>query len=356
MLIRRAVIEQVGLFDEGFFLYYEETDFCRRARRAGWKCYFVASAAINHLESVSTGMLDDTRRMPRYWFDSRHRYFVKHHGRGYALACDSASLAGHVIGRTKRLLLRRPREGRPHMVRDLMHSTLRNVVLADASQFTDQGQQLTQATEPDPGNPAQARSAGDDERDGNHRPGGGSGGNGADHRKADEMRLLELVVEDFATYDRDLTEPGFWALLTHRVGTRIAELPGGVGRGVLDAAYRAAFTGVDWVWGIHLPRSVEVGRRVRLWHNGCMLLRARRIGNDVHIRHDTTFGPLRARGKANDEDLPVIDDRADIGSGACIMGAVEVGHDAVIGANSVVLKSVAPHSTVLGVPARPVPT
>jgi len=216
---------------------------------------------------------------------------------------------------------------------------------------------LTHAINSDASNPAQADSASSSsERDTNHRPVGASGGNGADHRSAAEMRLLELVAEDFATHDRDLTEPGFWAMLTHRIGTRIATLPEGVGRGVLDTAYRAAFTGVDWVWGIHLPRSVEVGRRVRLWHNGCMLLRARKIGNDVHIRHDTTFGPLRARGKTRDEELPTIEDRADIGSGACIMGAVEVGHDAVIGANSVVLKTVAPHSTVLGVPARPIPT
>jgi serine O-acetyltransferase len=87
-----------------------------------------------------------------------------------------------------------------------------------------------------------------------------------------------------------------------------------------------------------------------------MLLQARKIGNDVHIRHDTTFGPLHITSRPRDEDLPVIEDRADIGSGACIMGGVAIGHDAVIGANSVVLKPVAPHATVLGVPARPIPT
>ena len=96
------------------------------------------------------------------------------------------------------------------------------------------------------------------------------------------------------------------------------------------------FTAVDWVWGIHLPRSVQVGRRVRIWHNGCMVLSARAIGNDVHIRHDTTFGPaprLRAtrHARAPLEELPVIEDRADIGSGVCVLGAVTVGHDAMVG-------------------------
>jgi N-acetylglucosaminyl-diphospho-decaprenol L-rhamnosyltransferase len=346
MLVRRAVFEQVGLFDEGFFLYFEETDFCRRAGQAGWKTYFVASAEINHLESVSTGMLDETRRMPQYWFDSRHRYFIKHHGRMYALACDGASLAGHVIGRTKRHLLRRPPEGRPHIVRDLMHSTLRNVVLAKPGEFDDRGQGLA----PD------APDAGATTRDSASKMHSHGKGNGVDTRSAKEMSLLELLAEDFATYGRDLAEPGLWAVMTHRIGSRIAAIPNGATRGILDLIYRTAFTGVDWVWGIHLPRSVELGRRVRLWHNGGMLLRARSIGNDVHIRHDTTFGPLRDSGADGSEALPVIEDRADIGSGACVMGGVAVGHDAVIGANSVVLKAVAPHSTVLGVPARPIPT
>jgi serine O-acetyltransferase len=44
----------------------------------------------------------------------------------------------------------------------------------------------------------------------------------------------------------------------------------------------------------------------------------------------------------------------DIGVGACILGALTVGHDSVIGPNTVVLKNVAPHSTMFGIPARPV--
>jgi serine O-acetyltransferase len=51
---------------------------------------------------------------------------------------------------------------------------------------------------------------------------------------------------------------------------------------------------------------------------------------------------------------PIIEDRVDIGSGACILGDVTVGHDSVVGANSVVVRSFPPHTTVFGVPARPV--
>jgi serine O-acetyltransferase len=176
-----------------------------------------------------------------------------------------------------------------------------------------------------------------------------------DGRPAEELGLRELLAEDFATHARDLLQPGFWAVAAHRVGRRATNVEMRPARLALEAAYKMAFTGIDWIWGINLPRSVELGRRVRLWHNGCMLLNARSIGNDVHIRHDTTFGPARGTdGTAG--TLPVIEDRADIGSGACVLGGVRVGNDAVVGANTVVLKNVPPHATVLGVPARMIPT
>lgn len=179
----------------------------------------------------------------------------------------------------------------------------------------------------------------------------------------DAPSTLALLAEDFATHDHDLTTPGFWAVATHRIGVRAldAQLPRAE-RAVLDVAYRAMFRAVDWVWGIHLPRTVALGRRVRLWHNGAMLLTAKSIGNDVHLRHDTTFGPLRAGRQASaegpgsgDAELPVIEDGADLGSGVAVLGGVRVGAGAVVGANSVVLKSVPPRATVLGVPARIVP-
>jgi serine O-acetyltransferase len=184
---------------------------------------------------------------------------------------------------------------------------------------------------------------------------GGVRGDATDLRTPDELRTLELLGEDFVTYDRDLSQPGFWAVATHRLGRKASQTTVAPLRVGLDVAYKVMFTSIDWVWGIHLPRTVELGRRVRLWHNGCMLLTAQSIGNDVHIRHDTTFGPLRGT-KVGPQGLPIIEDRADIGSGACVLGGVRVGHDAVVGANSVVIKNVPPHATVLGVPARIVPT
>jgi serine O-acetyltransferase len=80
-----------------------------------------------------------------------------------------------------------------------------------------------------------------------------------------------------------------------------------------------------------------------------MVLGARSIGNDVHIRQNTTFGIAR-RDQLNGK--PMIGDRVDIGCGAAILGHVVVGNDSVIGANAVVVRDVPPDSLAVGVPAR----
>jgi serine O-acetyltransferase len=82
-----------------------------------------------------------------------------------------------------------------------------------------------------------------------------------------------------------------------------------------------------------------------------MVLGARAIGSDVHIRQNTTMGLL---SRDDQTAKPTIEDRVDIGAGVCILGQLTVGHDTVIGANSVVIKDVPPNSTVFGIPARPV--
>jgi len=163
--------------------------------------------------------------------------------------------------------------------------------------------------------------------------------------------LLALLAEDFRTHDASLTEPGFWAVAIHRLGNARMDVRTRLLRAPLTLAYRALSTGVNWAWGIDLCYTVKLGRRVRIWHHGCIVLGARAIGDDVHIRHDTTLGLLC---RQQPHDKPVIGNRVDIGAGACVLGAVRVEDDCVIGANSVVVKDL-PHGTVaFGVPARPV--
>jgi serine O-acetyltransferase len=176
-----------------------------------------------------------------------------------------------------------------------------------------------------------------------------------DDRSADALSLSELIAEDFRTHDRLWLEPGFWALAVHRLGVRSQRVKSPVVRRPLALAQQLLSTSVDWIWGINLPTSAQIGRRLRIWHHGSILLNARSIGNDVHIRQDTTFGPVRERDATRPECLPVVEDNVDIGSGACVLGGVHVGRGSFVGANSVVVHEVPPGATVFGVPARIIP-
>ena len=80
MIIRRQVLEDVGLMDEQYFLYFEEVDFCRRAHLAGWQCWYVPDSRVMHLEGASTDIRSTATRIASYWYDSRCRYFVKYYG------------------------------------------------------------------------------------------------------------------------------------------------------------------------------------------------------------------------------------------------------------------------------------
>lgn len=109
MMIRREVLDEVGLFDETFFLYFEETDLCRRAAQAGWQTHYVWDSLVTHIGSASTGM-KVWEKVPDYWYDSRQHYFQKHHGRAGAVWATAAWLSGHGIWRLRCLVQRRKHE------------------------------------------------------------------------------------------------------------------------------------------------------------------------------------------------------------------------------------------------------
>ncbi len=77
LLLRREALDEVGLFDEEFFIYSEETDLCRRLRGAGWRVrYFPEVTVVHHESQFSAGIPE--RRVNEMW-RSRHRYWAKHH-------------------------------------------------------------------------------------------------------------------------------------------------------------------------------------------------------------------------------------------------------------------------------------
>ena len=100
LMIRQSVLDEIGLFDEEFFLYFEETDLCRRASLAGYEVHFVPESRVAHIGSASTKM-KEWRRVPEYWFDSRFHYFRKNHGLAYASAATLAHLTGGLIHRLR---------------------------------------------------------------------------------------------------------------------------------------------------------------------------------------------------------------------------------------------------------------
>lgn len=128
MLIRRPVFERTGIMDEGYFLYFEETDFCLQAQRSGWQCWFVPSARVLHIAGQSTGVTNigaAARRVPAYWFQSRRRYFTKNYGRGYAIAADLLWITAHLLWRLRRRVQSLPDPDPPALLRDFVaHSAL----------------------------------------------------------------------------------------------------------------------------------------------------------------------------------------------------------------------------------------
>jgi GT2 family glycosyltransferase len=72
MLVRRRVFEEIGLLSELYFMYYEEHDFCERARRRGWQCYYVGTAHIRHRQSMTMGKASPLKTY--YLFRNRWLY------------------------------------------------------------------------------------------------------------------------------------------------------------------------------------------------------------------------------------------------------------------------------------------
>jgi GT2 family glycosyltransferase len=128
MIIRRQVLEQVGLMDEQYFMYYEETDFCLLAKQSGWPCWYVPQSRVVHLVGQSSGVNDGSpvkRRLPAYVLESRRRYFLKHLGAAQTLLIDLLWVIALLLWRLNCALRRKPNSDPPQLLRDfLRHSFL----------------------------------------------------------------------------------------------------------------------------------------------------------------------------------------------------------------------------------------
>lgn len=172
---------------------------------------------------------------------------------------------------------------------------------------------------------------------------------GVSNRNPEGIQFWALIAEDYRAQEAGFFSQGFWSLFWHRFGNwrmsvrpRLIRLP-------FSLTYKVGAKLTQWFAGVDLPYTVNVGRRVRIEHFGGMIMVARAIGNDVVIRQNVTLGIARTDRL---KDWPVIGDRVDIGVGAAILGRVDIGRDARIGANAVVLKDIPANAVAVGVPAR----
>jgi N-acetylglucosaminyl-diphospho-decaprenol L-rhamnosyltransferase len=126
VILRRAMLDQIGLLDDGLYTYFDDIDICLRARRAGWETWFVPESRIVHLESASTGIARAAKRRPGYWFEARRRFYLKNHGPLYAALVDAAFIVGFAAWRLRRWVQRKPDTDPPHMLSDaIRHSVFR---------------------------------------------------------------------------------------------------------------------------------------------------------------------------------------------------------------------------------------
>ena len=135
MILRKSLLEEIGLLDEGLYTYFDDVDICLRAKRAGWETWYVVESNIVHLGGASTGVTSRivAKRRPAYWFQARRRFFLKSYGKLYTALADVASITGQALWRVRRLIQRKPDSDPPQLLAD----TIRHSVFCAGFRVTD---------------------------------------------------------------------------------------------------------------------------------------------------------------------------------------------------------------------------
>jgi len=164
------------------------------------------------------------------------------------------------------------------------------------------------------------------------------------------LNLWQQIKEDWEAHGRDWTKPGFRAVAVQRFGVWRMTIKSKLLRTPLSILYRALYRKVRNVYGIDLPYSVRLGRRVIIEHQGAIVIHGNCcIGDDCVLRQGVTLGN---RYLKRPFEAPKLGDRVNVGAGAKILGSVTIGDDANIGANAVVLSDIPPGQTAVGIPAK----
>jgi serine O-acetyltransferase len=141
--------------------------------------------------------------------------------------------------------------------------------------------------------------------------------------------------------------PGVWALALHRVAHWLWE-------GRLYFVARMVNHFARFLTAIDIHPGARIGRRFFLDHGFSVIGETADIGDDVTIYQNVTLGGTNPTTGVGGKRHPTLRNGVVIGSGAQVLGPIEVGDGAKIGANSVVTKDVSPGATMVGIPARAV--
>jgi serine O-acetyltransferase len=165
-----------------------------------------------------------------------------------------------------------------------------------------------------------------------------------------ELGLWQQIKEDWIAHGRDWTKPGFRAVAVQRFGVWRMQVEPKLLRAPLSVLYRSLYRKIRNTYGIDLPYTVKLGRRVIVEHQGAIVIHGYcTIGDDSIIRQGVTLG-----NRYLDKPLesPQLGDRVNVGAGAKILGGVSLGDDVNIGANAVVLSDIPAGQTAVGIPAK----
>lgn len=120
-LLRTRALNEVGLFDEGFFLYFEEVELMHRLQKAGWSIRYAPSSRVFHIGGASTGLREGKAltapSFPLYWFESRRRFFTLAYGPFKAWVAGIFWISGAFIGQAVGLI--RPSRADPSAMADM---------------------------------------------------------------------------------------------------------------------------------------------------------------------------------------------------------------------------------------------
>jgi len=125
MILRRTMLDEIGLLDEGLYTYFDDIDICLRAKRAGWETWYVPESRVIHLEGRSTGITGaSVKRRPEYWYQARRRFYLKSFGALYTALVDAAFLIGFALWQVRRRIQGKPDTNPQQMLGDSFRNSV----------------------------------------------------------------------------------------------------------------------------------------------------------------------------------------------------------------------------------------